>query len=62
MAEARVAARTAEPKAPAVPAVVRHVYQDGAGNDVTRYGLRVGRDQVVWLGVAEPAGHLDLED
>jgi hypothetical protein len=41
--------------------LVRHVYQDADGNDVTRYGLRVDRDRVVWLGPAEDSSHLELE-
>jgi len=61
VAETVKASPKSEPRH-AGPVVVRHVYQDGAGNDVTRYGLRVAKDQVVWLGSAEPSDHLELEE
>jgi len=39
--------------------VVRHTYPAGDGAEQARYGLRVGKDQVVWLGPASDVAGLD---
>ncbi len=39
--------------------IVRHTYLAGDGTEQTRYGLRVGKDQVVWLGPASDVAGLD---